>query len=56
VLIVKEYYAHSLEGKQPAEWHRLEDHLPSPQSSPWQGEVEGVKRPNVGMAGGVGVR
>jgi len=27
VLIVKEYYAHSLEGKQPAEWHRLEDHL-----------------------------
>jgi hypothetical protein len=23
----KEYYAHSLEGKPPGEWHRLEDHL-----------------------------
>ena len=24
---MKEYYAHSIEGKPPAEWHRLEDHL-----------------------------
>jgi CRISPR-associated endonuclease/helicase Cas3 len=27
VLIVKEYYAHSLEGKPSEEWHRLEEHL-----------------------------
>jgi CRISPR-associated endonuclease/helicase Cas3 len=25
----KEYYAHSLEGKPPESWHRLEDHLKS---------------------------
>jgi hypothetical protein len=23
----KEFYAHSLEGKPPEEWHKLEDHL-----------------------------
>jgi CRISPR-associated endonuclease/helicase Cas3 len=23
----KKYYAHSLEGKPPEDWHRLEDHL-----------------------------
>jgi hypothetical protein len=23
----KEYYAHSLEGKPPEDWHRLDDHL-----------------------------
>jgi hypothetical protein len=25
----EEYYAHSLEGKPPEDWHRLEDHLKS---------------------------
>lgn len=24
---MKEFYAHSVEGKPPEEWHRLEDHL-----------------------------
>jgi hypothetical protein len=24
-----EFYAHSLEGKSPEEWHKLEDHLKS---------------------------
>jgi hypothetical protein len=23
----KQYYAHSLEGKPPSEWHKLEEHL-----------------------------
>lgn len=23
----KEYYAHSIDGKPPEDWHRLEDHL-----------------------------
>jgi hypothetical protein len=33
------YYAHSIEGKPVEEWHRLEDHLTPPESSPWQGEA-----------------
>lgn len=49
VVMDNKFYAHSVEGKPKSEWHRLEEHLTPPQSSPCQGEVGGVMQPSSGM-------
>lgn len=51
---MKEFYAHSLEGKPVDDWQGLEEHLTPPQSSPCQGEVGGVAAKKFGDEFGSG--